>query len=120
MFPWKLLFRFFSAMVLMATGGYAAGHDLPMPFDFSPTQVSAPPAAPVTDPSTTTTTDSSTTTTTTADTPPVVVVPAPQPDPVPPTTAPKPPTTTTTVPLEMPGGDKGPDRKKHKGDDHDH
>jgi hypothetical protein len=31
-----------------------------------------------------------------------------------------PPTTTTTVPLEMPGGDKGPDRKKHKGDDHDH
>jgi len=56
MLPWKLFFRFFSALVLMATGGFAAGHDLPLPFATAPTEAAAPPAAPVADPSTTTTT----------------------------------------------------------------
>jgi hypothetical protein len=109
MFPWKLLFRFFSAMVLFATGGFAAGHDLPLPFTGSPTEVAAPPATPVADPTTTTTTlpvvdptppVDGTTTTTTA--PPVVVEPVPDPVPVlvPPTTPvpPKPVTTTTAPP----------------------
>jgi hypothetical protein len=112
MFPWKLLFRFFSAMVLFATGGFAAGHDLPLPFTGSPTEVAAPPATPVADPTTTTTTVpvvdptppvDGTTTTTTA--PPVVVDPVPDPVPVlvPPTTpvVPK-PVTTTTVPPAVP------------------
>ena len=54
MLPWKLFFRFFSALVLMATGGFAAGHDLPSPFDSNPAPVTAT-AAP----------DSTTTTTTT-------------------------------------------------------
>ncbi|HEV7535410.1 MAG TPA: hypothetical protein VGP90_07220, partial [Acidimicrobiia bacterium] len=103
MFPWKLLFRFFSAMVLFATGGFAAGHDLPLPFT-SPPEVAAP-AAPVPDPTTTTTVppavDDSTTTTTTA--PPVVVDPVPAPVDTPPltpapTTPPAPVTTTTTAP----------------------
>jgi hypothetical protein len=111
MFPWKLLFRFFSAMVLFATGGFAAGHDLPLPFTGSPTEVTAPPATPVADPTTTTTTvpvvdptppvDGTTTTTTTA--PPVVVEPVPDPVPVPvlvPPTTPVPPkpVTTSTAP----------------------
>jgi hypothetical protein len=108
MFPWKLLFRFFSAMVLFATGGFAAGHDLPLPFTGSPTEVAAPPATPVADPTTTTTTvpvvdpippvDGSTTTTTA---PPVVVDPVPVL--VPPTTpVPPKPVTTTTVPPAVP------------------
>jgi hypothetical protein len=103
MFPWKLLFRFFSAMVLFATGGFAAGHDLPLPFAGSATEVAAPPAA---DPATTTTTlppvDDSTTTTTT---PPVVVDPVPDPVPVdtpPPTAPPKLVTPPTTVPVAVP------------------
>src|SRR5436190_237170 len=44
MFPWKLLFRFFSAMMLMATGGFAARHDIPLPFVPSPAPVPAAPA----------------------------------------------------------------------------
>jgi hypothetical protein len=112
MFPWKLLFRFFSAMVLFATGGFAAGHDLPLPFTGSPTEVAAPPATPVADLTTTTTTvpvvdptppvDGTTTTTTV---PPVVVDPVPNPVPVlvPPTTpVPPKPVTTTTVPPAVP------------------
>ena len=53
MYPWKMFFRFMSAVVLMATGGFAAGQDLPLPFD-APTEVSAPAAAPVGDTTTTT------------------------------------------------------------------
>jgi len=56
MLPWKLLFRFMSALVLMATGGFAAGHDLPLPFETSSAPAAAT-AAPSTDGSTTTTTD---------------------------------------------------------------
>src|SRR5260370_22697786 len=56
MHAWKMFFGFFSALVLMATGGFAAGHDLPVPFATAPTEAAAPPAAPVADPSTTTTT----------------------------------------------------------------
>ena len=110
MLPWKMFFRFFSALVLMATGGFAAGHDLPIPFATAPTEAAAPPAAPVADPSTTTTTapvaDSAppavddTTTTAPA---PVVAVPVSDPAPVVPPTGPAPtkplkPTTTTTAP----------------------
>ena len=94
MFPWKLIFRFFSAVVLMATGGFAAGHDLPVPFDTSSTPAVAAPAP---DPVTTTTTeapavDDSTTTTTTAPDSPVVVDG--------PGTDPAPTTTTTTEPAK--------------------
>jgi len=99
MFPWKLLFRFFSAMVLLGTGGFAAGHEVSLPF-VSPPEASAPAAAPA-DSSTTTTTapaavDSTSTTTTTApdSSAPVVVEPVSAP-----TTKPaKPVTTTTTAP----------------------
>jgi hypothetical protein len=103
MFPWKLLFRFFSAMVLFATGGFAAGHDLPLPF-VSPPEVAAPAPA---DSTTTTTAPPAVvdTTTTTTTAPPVVVDPVPVPAPVDtppvtpaPTTPPKPVTTTTTAP----------------------
>ncbi|HEY0397312.1 MAG TPA: hypothetical protein VGF00_02915, partial [Acidimicrobiia bacterium] len=87
MFPWKLLFRFFSAMVLFATGGFAAGHDLPLPFTGSPTEVAGPPATPVPDPTTTTTVPAPVvdvpTTTTTAppadSTPPTTIVTDPVP-----------------------------------------
>src|SRR5438132_4375772 len=97
MLPWKMFFRFFSALVLMATGGFAAGHDLPIPFATAPTEAAAPPAAPVADPSTTTTTapvaDSAppavddTTTTAPA---PVVAAPVSDPAPVVPPTGPAP------------------------------
>jgi hypothetical protein len=114
MFPWKMFVRSFSALVLFLTGGFAAGHELPlpMPFDTNPTEVAAPPAAPTVDETTTTTTapvdESTTTTTTTAtDTPPVVdpvpvltdrgtpdpttpVVPAPPAKPAPPVGVPAP------------------------------
>jgi hypothetical protein len=100
MFPWKMLFRFFSATVLFATGGFAAGHDLPMPFDTAPPEVAAP--APVTDPVDTTTTtapvdESTTTTTTTAPDTPVV-----EPVPVDPTTLDPAPTAPTTAPTTKP------------------
>ncbi|MDQ1503774.1 MAG: hypothetical protein QOD57_1501, partial [Actinomycetota bacterium] len=84
----------------------------PLPFTGSPTEVAAPPATPVADPTTTTTTvpvvdptppvDGTTTTTTV---PPVVVDPVPNPVPVlvPPTTpVPPKPVTTTTVPPAVP------------------
>lgn len=113
LFPWKLLFRFFSALMLLATGGFAAGHDIPLPFS-SPPPATAPasgsstttttaPAA--TDGSTTTTTapDASTTTTTAPDsTPPVLVTPVPDPAPTTSTTVPAKPTTTTTAPAATP------------------
>ncbi len=113
LFPWKLLFRFFSAMVLLATGGFAAGHDIPLPFTSPPpatapapgsstTTTTAPPAS---DGSTTTTTapDGSTTTTTAPDsTPPVLVTPVPDPAPTTSTTVPAKPTTTTTAPAATP------------------
>lgn len=100
MFPWKMLFRFFSATVLFATGGFAAGHDLPVPFDAAP-EAAAP--APVSDAVDTTTTTvapvhESTTTTTAPDAPVVEPVPVPvtidptEIDPAP--TAPSAPTTT--------------------------
>jgi len=97
--PWKLLFRFFSAMVLLATGGFAAGHDIPLPFSAPP-----PATAPAPGSSTTTTTapsatDGTTTTTTAPDsTPPVLVTPVPDPAPTTSTTVPAKPTTTTTAP----------------------
>ncbi len=117
-FPWKLLFRFFSAMVLLATGGFAAGHDIPLPFT-SPPPATAPAPVPEsstttttapapTDGSTTTTTapDGSTTTTTAPDsTPPVLVTPVPDPAPTTSTTVPTTPagpTTTTTAPVATP------------------
>ncbi|HTC80661.1 MAG TPA: hypothetical protein VK848_03935 [Acidimicrobiia bacterium] len=104
MFPWKLLFRFFSAMVLLGTGGFAAGHEVSLPF-VSPPEASAPAAAPA-DSSTTTTTapaavDSTSTTTTTAPDSSAPVVVEPVSDPTTTTTAPaKPakPVTTTTAP----------------------
>jgi len=92
MFPWKMLFRFFSATVLFATGGFAAGAELPVPFDTVPAPVAAP-AAPVDDTTTTTAApvDETTTTTTIApDAPPVVEpvsVPLPLPEPIEPTPA---------------------------------
>jgi hypothetical protein len=117
MFPWKLLFRFFSAMVLFATGGFAAGHDLPLPFADSPAPVAAPAPAdttttttlPVVDPAPPAPPADDTTTTTTA--PPVVDVPAPDVPAVPtvPTTVPpKPVTTTTTAPPAAPARDPKP------------
>ena len=80
MFPWKIFFRFFTATVLFATGGFAVGAELPVPFDVAPAEVTAP--VPVVDVVTTTTTiagevDGSTTTTTTA--PEVIQVPVPLP-----------------------------------------
>ena len=104
MFPWKLLFRFFSAMVLLGTGGFAAGHEVSLPF-VSPPEASAPAAAPA-DSSTTTTTapaavDSTSTTTTTAPDSSAPVVVEPVSDLPTTTTAPaKPakPVTTTTAP----------------------
>jgi len=104
MFPWKLLFRFFSAMVLLGTGGFAAGHEVSLPF-VSPPEAFAPAAAPA-DSSTTTTTapaavDSTSTTTTTAPDSSAPVVVEPVSDLTTTTTAPaKPakPVTTTTAP----------------------
>jgi hypothetical protein len=52
MFPWKMFVRFFSAVVLMATGGFAAAHDLPLPLNATSTEIVAPPAAAEPDPST--------------------------------------------------------------------
>jgi hypothetical protein len=109
MFPYKMLFRFLSAMVLFATGGFAAGHDLPLPFDSAPPEVAAP--APVTEPVDTTTTtlpavDESTTTTTTAPDAPVVE-PVPVPVPIDPTAidpAPAAPSTPTPVKPAKPVG----------------
>lgn len=77
MLPWKMLFRFVSATVLFATGGLAAGAELPVPFDVTPAAVPAP--APVADVTTTTTTgaevDVPTTTTSAPAGPEVVEVP---------------------------------------------
>ncbi|HEV8625365.1 MAG TPA: hypothetical protein VG034_12965 [Acidimicrobiia bacterium] len=95
MFPWKMFFRSFSALVLFLTGGFAAGPELPlpMPFETNPTEAAAP-AAPTVDETTTTTAapvDETTTTTTTiaSDTLPVVEpVPAPEPTATPEPTSP--------------------------------
>ncbi|HEV7861559.1 MAG TPA: hypothetical protein VGR20_02625 [Acidimicrobiia bacterium] len=117
MLPWKLFFRFLSALALMATGGFAAGHDLPLPFDGTSTEVAAPPTTVTTLPAPDTAVpsdpaatpppaDDSTTTTTMPDptapdlgdpvlvpgTPPVVPVP----------TTPKPATPSTTAPPAAP------------------
>jgi len=111
MFPWKLLFRFFSATVLLATGGFAAGHEVPLPFA-SPPEASAP-AVPTADPSTTAPDDSnqsdqaddSTTTTTAPDSSaPVVVEPVADPATTSTTvtTTPSKSTTTTTAPKAVP------------------
>jgi hypothetical protein len=98
--PWKLLFRFFSAMVLLATGGFAAGHDIPLPFT-SPPPVTAPSTTTTTAPSTTTTTAPSTTTTTV---PPTTTTTAPSATDgsTTTTTAPDGSTTTTTAPDSTP------------------
>ena len=108
MFPWKMLFRFFSATVLLTTGGFAAGQDLPIPFDSAPIEVVAP--APVADPVDTTTTtvpvDESTTTTTAPGTP--EVEPVPVPSPIDPMVVDPEPTPTTTAPAKSPVGVAAP------------
>jgi hypothetical protein len=126
MFPWKMFVRSFSALVLFLTGGFAAGHELPlpMPFDSNPTEVAAPPAAPTVDESTTTTTaapavdESTTTTTTTAtDTPPAVEpVPVPTDPVIPDPTIPDPtapvvpaPPTKPAPPVGVPAPAPAPD-----------
>jgi hypothetical protein len=110
MFPWKMFARSFSAIVLFLTGGFAAGHELPvpMPFDTNPTEVAAPPAAPTVDESTTTTTtapaDGSTATPdpSAPDTPPVVdPAPPATPDPATPV-GPAPPVEAPAPPAETP------------------
>ena len=53
MFPWRMFFRAFSAMVLFLTGGFAAGQELPLPpFDSNPPEVVVPPVTPPVDEST--------------------------------------------------------------------
>jgi hypothetical protein len=110
MFPWKMFVRSFSALVLFLTGGFAAGHELPvpMPFDTNPTEVAAPPAAPTVDESTTTTTstpadDPATTPDPSAPDTPPVIDPAPPatPDPATPVD-PAPPVETPAPPAETP------------------
>ncbi|HVW33132.1 MAG TPA: hypothetical protein VHL53_11375 [Acidimicrobiia bacterium] len=106
MLPWKLFARFLSALILFATGGFAAGHDLPLPFT-NPPAATAP--APVE--TTTTTTappavdDTTTTTTAPSDSQAVDITdvtgdgPSAGTPAVPVETPPaKPPTTTTTAP----------------------
>lgn len=88
MLPAKMFFRSLSAAVLFVTGGFAAGAELPVPFDVARSEVVAPGS--VADVLNTTPTtapadvDGSTTTTTTPEAPPVVErVPVPVPLPVP-------------------------------------
>jgi len=106
MLPWKLFFRFFSALVLMATGGFAAGHDLPSPFDSNPAPVTATAAPDSTTTTTTTVADDSAqseTGTTQADDSATTTTAPGMVDILPVTDA---PTTSTTEPAPAPAPDK--------------
>ncbi|HYH48570.1 MAG TPA: hypothetical protein VEG38_03380 [Acidimicrobiia bacterium] len=101
MLPWKMLFRFFSAGVLFVTGGFAAGAELPVPFDAVRAEVTAPePVADVLDTTTTTNEAGEPTTTTTSppDVPEVIEVPVPLPVPLPEITEPAPTTPAPPAP----------------------
>ena len=115
MFPWKLLFRFFSAMVLVATGGFAAGHAVPLSFA-SPPAASAPATPTADSPATTTApddsnqsdrADGSTTTTTAPDSSAPVVEPVADPAATSTTVTTSKPTTTTAAPKATKGTQAG-------------